>query len=357
MPTGALLVNPSKPRRKISASALLSAIGAKKNGKGAKHRRNGALLTNRRHRFKKNGALLTNGKKNYGMKYNGMKHNGKRRRSYRRNPSMGKGSNFLSKLTSPVQRIVGKVPLVGKYASSALGYAVAGVGAGAGVVALYAAMQYAAPYFPEMIRPVGYTAAASVGAALLAGLAPNFPGKGLLVVGLPAAGVAIDTWRYLHDGSANLNGDMAGLGGDMGDAWGAVDDLGSPLAATEYADANLMDAHYSGDDMTDDEIAAAEFGRAQFWRIFRPRYAPAAAAPLAPQISHHAGAPGRRWGWLIYFLGMDRFQQLAKLPAGQRRQYIAGLRTDAIQRANRALSGGMDTSMEAANTAGLLVAA
>lgn len=416
MPTGAILVNPAKPKAKFSASRLLAAIGAKKNGKhltrknrGAKanrakmrsnggsrrirrnagryakvakrngmkrsykfnkggkgmYRKNGALLTNRRHgkrrksggkyKFRRNGALLTNGKRRHG------------KRHYRRNPDGATGGNkkrtrkprtMFSAITTPIQKVLGKVPVVGSYASSAVGFAVAGLSAGVGVVALRAAMTYGADYFPEMVKPVANTVAGSVIAALVAAFVPaSVPGKSLLVAGLPAAGVALDVNRYLNGQSYTLNGALVLSGDEMGDAWGEVDDLGGPFAASEYADASLYDAGYSGDDLTDDEIAAAEFGRPQFWRIFRPRYAPAQAAPITPNVSHHAGVPGRRWGWLIWMLGMDRFKNLAAQPAGVRQNFIRGLRNDAILRANRALQMGIEPTMESASTNGLLVAA
>ena len=373
MPTGAILVNPKMPKAKFSASRLLAAIGAKQNGKHltrknrgakanrAKMRSNGGARRVRRNagRYAKVSARKNGMKHSYkfnkGMRKNGALLTNRRhgKRNYHYNPSSG----MLGKLTSPVQRIVGKVPLVGKYASSAIGFAVAGVSAGVGVVALRAAMAYGADYFPEMVKPVANTVAGSVIAALVAGLAPSFPGKSLLVAGLPAAGVALDVSRYFNGQSYTLNGALVLSGDNMGDAWGEVDDLGGAFAATEYADASLFDANYSGEDMSDDEIAAAEFGRPQFWRIFRPRYAPAQAAPITPNASHHAGAPGRRWGWLVWMIGMDRFRNLAAQPAGVRRNYIQGLRIDAIQRANKALQMGIEPTMESASTNGLLVAA
>lgn len=413
MPTGAILVNPAKPKAKFSASRLLAAIGAKKNGKhltrknrGAKanrakmrsnggsrrvrrnagryakvsarkngmkrsykfnkgmYRKNGALLTNRRHgkrrksggkyKFRRNGALLTNGKRRKGGK-----------RNYRRNPDGAtkqkrtrKARTMFSAITTPIQKVLGKVPVVGTYASSAVGFAVAGLSAGVGVVALRAAMTYGADYFPEMVKPVANTVAGSVIAALVAAFVPaSVPGKSLLVAGLPAAGVALDVSRYLNGQSYTLNGALVLSGDSMGDAWGEVDDLGGAFAAAEYADASLYDASYSGDDLSDDEIAQAEFGRPQFWRIFRPRYDPQQAAPITPNVSHHAGVPGRRWGWLIWMIGMDKFKMLAAQPAGVRQNYIRNLRIDAIQRANKALQMGIEPTMESASTNGLLVAA
>jgi hypothetical protein len=367
MPTGALIVNPSK--QKMSASALLAAI-AKKNGKsrsrvaGARRaRRNGTSMK------RNNIYAMTNGK---GAKKNGKRRSYKRnghgtrknsrrgkvyaarKNSYRRNGMLlTNPGNLLEKVSKPIQGVLNKIPLVGKAASTVLGLAVGAAGAGVGVLALHYAMQVVSPYVPQEIRPVGYTLASSTLAAILGKFAPAFPMKGLIVAGLPAAGVAIDVYRYLHGAEDNLNGAMAGA--DLGaEAWGDVDDLGGMGAAHEYADASLMDTMYSGDDLTDAEIEAAEFGRAHYWRIFRPRYAPgAAAAPIAANTSHHAGQPGRRWGWLIYMIGMDNFQQLAKRPAGDRRNFIARMRVQSRQLADKLLGAGQETTMEAA--AGLLI--
>lgn len=361
MPTGALIVNPSK--KKMSASALLAAI-AKKNGKGAtkkngksRSRVAGARRARRNGSMKRNNIYaMTNGKRR-SYKRNG--HGARKRNTYKRNTYKRNGmlltnpGNLLEKVSKPIQGVLNKIPLVGKAASTVLGLAVGAAGAGVGVLALHYAMQVVSPYVPQEIRPVGYTLASSTLAAILGKFAPAFPMKGLIVAGLPAAGVAIDVYRYLHGAEDNLNGAMAGA--DLGaDAWGDVDDLGGMGAAHEYADASLMDTMYSGDDLTDAEIEAAEFGRAHYWRIFRPRYAPgAAAAPIAANTSHHAGQPGRRWGWLVYMIGMDNFQQLAKRPAGDRRNFIARMRVQSRQLADKMLGAGQETTMEAA--AGLLI--
>ena len=352
MPLGALIVNPGKPKIKMSASTLLAAI-TKKNG-----RKNRSRVGTRRTR-RNNIYAMTNGKdakKNNYMngKRNGHKRNGHKRNSYKRNGMLlTNPGNLLEYVSKPIQGMLGKIPVVGKAASTVLGLAVGAAGAGVGVVALHYAMQVVDPYVPVEIRPVGYTLASSTLAAILGKFAPSFPMKGLVVAGLPAAGVAIDVYRYLHGTGANLNGPMAG--DDFGaDAWGDVDDLGGMGAAHEYADASLMDTMYSGDDMTDAEIEAAEFGRAHYWRIFRPRYSPGAGAqPISANTSHHAGQPGRRWGWLIYMIGMDQFQQLARRPAGERRNFIARMRVQSRMLADKMLGAGQDTSMEAA--AGLLI--
>ena len=72
--------------------------------------------------------------------------------------------------------------------------------------------------------------------------------------------------------------------------------------------------------------------------------------------SDYAGKPGLRHGWLIYWVGFENFQKLAKMDPSTRQQMIRELKTEARLRARKLLSEGQTTSMEQAEMAGLLVA-
>jgi diaminopimelate epimerase len=187
-------------------------------------------------------------------------------------------------------------------------------------------------------------------------------GTGACAIGVAAAGGAVDTYRYQHGKSMDL-GEYEG-DGEYGDAglgdYGDIGDDGSALAAEEYADADLRDAEAMGEgDLSEEEIAAAEMGRPYYAQRFRVR----AHRELTPQqkqqgCSQHAGAPGRRHGWLIYWIGFENFQKLAKLPESERRGAIEHMKNLARQTAQNVLASGSHTAtMTDAETSGLLVAA
>lgn len=347
-PTGALLVNGKPKAKTINAKALLAAIGAKKNGKRRKVRRNAKHM-------QANGKSRKNGHKRH-ARYNGshknayrknaLYTNGHKRRNYRRNPGFGMlltNGNMLA----PLNKMLVKIPGGKSFLVPAVNLVGASLGAGVGAAALYYGANSIKGYLPEMVQHVSHTLiGASAGALLLAVAPKSLPYRNMIAAGLPAAGVVMDVLNYLSGGSS-----MAGV--DMAGDWGAVDDMGSPLAAHEYADSCLTDADYSGD-LTDEEISYAGLGRVAFWQRFRPAYR--RGDVIAHEgASHHAGAPGRRHGWLIYWIGFDNFRQLAQLEPGRRRMVIEQMRSNAKMFANKLLAGGQDTTVEAAATAGLLV--
>ena len=70
--------------------------------------------------------------------------------------------------------------------------------------------------------------------------------------------------------------------------------------------------------------------------------------------SEHAGKPGARWGWLIYWIGFDNFKAVSKMPENKRKDVIQKSRHAALQAARQAISVAPDTTVESAEKAGLL---
>lgn len=383
MPTGALIVNGKRSRKHVSVAGILAAIGGKKNGgrhtkrrskpkKYTRTRRNRQLKANRRQKgvrkYKLNRGLRANRRharvSRRRLRTNGKwsTRNRKHRRSYRRNGALianGKRrrngalitnpGNMLSSVTRPVVGLLSKIPVVGpKLLAPAFNYAVGAIPFGVGAVAMIYGAPYVAQYLPEQVQVAQSTILGAGGAAAMQWLLPaSVPGKKWLVMSLPVVGIVLDVVRYMGGNSA-----VAGLGGD----WGDVDEMGAPLSAHEYGDASLCDAENCPDHLDDEEIAAAAFGRAAFWNRFRPKY-PRHAAMSNGYKSHHAGVPGRRFGWLIFLIGFDNFRQLAQLPRGQQIQYIQALRQSATQIAHKMLTQGVEPSVAQAASLKLVSAA
>ena len=358
MPTGALIVNGKRSKkRRVSVAGILAAIGGKKNPKRNKRRR--SVKRHARRNLRRNGALLTNGRKrsrkgarkykfNRSMRANGKRsmyrnrRNGAHRNPRRNGALLTNPGNMLSSVTRPVGGLLSKVPVVGKnLLAPAFNYAVGALPFGVGAVAMIYGAPYVAQYLPPQVQIAQSTILGASSAAAMQWLLPaNIPGKKLLVMSLPVVGIVLDVVRYMGGNNA-----VAGLGGD----WGDVDEMGSPLAAHEYGDASLCDAENCPDYLDDEEVAAANFGRAAFWNRFRPKY-PRHAATNDGNKSHHAGVPGRRFGWLIYCIGFDNFRQVAQLPRGQQIQFIRAWRQNAAQLAHRMLTQGIDPGVaQAAN--------
>jgi hypothetical protein len=276
---------------------------------------------------------------------------------------------MINKILGSASRMVGKLPLVGRVLSPAV-MAVGGALFGAvGVVPTHYALKYAAPYIPAKAAPFSYTLVAALLAGVAAAFVPNkFPYRGALIGAVAASGGAVDAYRFLIGRSATL-------GGDYGDGLGYVyaEDFGDDenVRPGEFSDSDLMDAQYSGDDFSPEETLFAGYGRSAYRKRFLGsrwmRKGTAAQAGQAtateegmPGASGHAGRPGGRWGWLIYWIGFEQFKNLTKLDPARRKQVIASARNAAMQTARTALESGVtdgDTSMESMQAAGLLVAA
>lgn len=382
-PAGTLLVNPPRRgrkshRRRSGRSMGLGSIfgrllGRKRSNpkrRGSRRGKRNPLLFNPKRRrsrgkrvrvrgyLRRRNPLLSNPKRRRGHKRhrrNPLLSNPLRirrsRKGHRRNPMTG----VFGSVQRTAQKAVGWIPLVGGILSGAIGLVGGAIGGAIGVLPTAYAMPYVSKYIPDMLRPVGYTVAGTVLASLIRVVGPMLPvvGKYSSQIALvtAASGGAIDVYRWKHGQSQSLGDeDIDSLlsGADIGDD-------GAPLAATEYADASLADADYiGGDDLSGEEIAAAELGRRHYGRKFLKRQRGEDGGEGGS--SGHAGKPGRRFGWLVYWVGFDNFQKIAALPESERKQAIAHMRHEAKLRARKLLSEGIRPDVQEAETAGLLVA-
>lgn len=360
-PHGTLLVNPrrkggkkhAKRRSGLSLKGLISRVrGNPRRHRKAGHRRNPLLTNPRRSRHgKRHNPLLTNPRRSRRAKRHNPLLTNPIRIKRRRNPS-----HMLGKVQAGAQKLLRKIPLAGGILAGAVGVLGSALGGALGVYPTAYAMPYVGKYLPSWLKPFGYTIAGAVLSALIEAVPYKHPMKSKLAIGVAAAGGAVDAYRYRHGKSQDLGdeGMDSLLSGDdeTGDS-DEVGDDGSPLAASEYADADLGDCDYMGDDLSDAEIAAAELGRRHYWKKFKKGKH---SGKVADGVSDHAGKPGLRHACLIYWIGFDQFQKLAKMPESERKQAIQNLKREAKLSARKLLSEGSDTSVAEAEMAGLLVA-
>lgn len=350
MPTGTLLINPKRGRKSTKSrksgksvrSSGLSGLLRKLTGGGRKSRKNPILIGNPRRSSRIRVKSYTRSR-------------GKSRSSARKNPILL--SNHSATL-SRVSRSVGKLPLVGGLLGGAVAVLGSALGGAIGVLPISYAMPYIGKYMPEMAKPLAYTIAGVILSSAVRLLPVKLPYKSELAIGIAAAGGAVDAYRFRAGKSYDLGDDgYDDLGeDDMGyDDLGDLGNDGSALAAVEFADADLRDADYSGEDFSDAELASLELGRPAFWKRWRAGKASAAVADDG--ASAHAGKPGLRWGWLIYWIGADNTRRIAALPENERREAIQHMRREAKLRSRKLLAEGSNTTIQQAETAGLLVAA
>lgn len=316
--------------------------------------------------------------------------------------------NPFDSAVGPFARALNAIPVIGPFLGATV-LALAGSASGAlATVPIFYGLKAASKYVPEAVKPFAF----SLAGAMLSGIVRlAFRNSALgtqAAVALAASGGAVDAYRKLIGQSSNLgDGYMDEYGGE-GD-WGDGDDMGEygaegemgddygddgygddpNVRPGEWADASLMDAQYSDGDLSAEEIQFAELGRRAFRKRFhrKPKRAAAMrrrrqqqqgetdemtsddveqleddnfAGAKHPKASAHAGRPGRRWAWLIYWVGPAQFAQLAKLDANRRRRIIQDARHAAMKVVQKALSTGVtdgDTRVEAMEAAGLLAAA
>ena len=144
---------------------------------------------------------------------------------------------------------------------------------------------------------------------------------------------------------ASSSGDMAGLAlenegtfaglaleneGTFGD--GMAYQIGSIVSDdSEYDQASLADAFYSGADFDVAEGQAILNGRAAFMQRFGhpPRRVDVHGGRRSGP-SHLASRPGHRWGWLIKMVGWENAQKLAALPPQKRVAVLKQLQSNAV---------------------------
>ena len=143
--------------------------------------------------------------------------------------------------------------------------------------------------------------------------------------------IAAENWGALAlDNYGALSLENEGTFGDgMAYQIGAI--VEEDAAGTEYGQASLGDAYYSGADFDLGEGQALVNGR-RFWNR-RYGHAPRRIGRMGGvrgSASHLASRPGHRWGWLIKMIGWKNVQSLAAMPPVQRVSTIKRLRANAL---------------------------
>ena len=286
----------------------------------------------------------------------------------------------------PIEKLVSKVPVIGKKVAPYTQPAIIAMAGGAGVVGgmmtvgrLPVVGQYAK-------YPFGHAFGATVmglGLAVVSAFLPVKPAtKKALALSFAGAGGAINAGQLMMCGfdlQACKDQNLAMLGADadadvldvdpvagvhLGDGmYYEVQPLAGvahDMAGIDYDNAQYGDANACPADLSPVEGEMAMRGRDAFMAKFGT--APKRMAGQKRYMSVMAGKQGHRWGWLIKSLGWQRFSQLAQLPPAQRRKLIAKLKASAIQASqatfDRELTGGLQgiaMSGIAMDTAGLAV--
>lgn len=337
-----------------------NALAMKMNRRNRRNRRNtaaaGAVANRRRSAAKRN---RRNGTRK------GMVRKTARRAYTRRRRNTNAVSAFSNRVAAPIQRIVGKVPVIGSIAKQFVAPLV--IGAAAGAVHYYGvkALQRYAPGVAAKVQPVQFTVAGSLVAGIL--LAGNkIPGikkisaktRQQIAAAALILGGGLDTYRALSRRMGDLGEavplyDYSGLAVDLGEAVPLYDysglgvDLGDggaydvvPLAGIsvdgevmDYNMADFADAMAAPDDLSVEEGEMALAGPAHYAAAFGP-------CPVTRSrrggLSSLAGKPGHRFGWLIKLVGFQRFQQIAALPPQQRVALIQKMKQQAIAIAEEA---------------------
>jgi hypothetical protein len=317
-----------------------NALAMKANRRNRRNRRNTAAagaVANRRRRMTKRNRRNTAPKR-------------KMVRRTRRNTNAV--SAFGNRVAAPIQRLVGKVPVVGSLAKQFVAPLV--IGAAAGAVHYYGvkALQTYAPNVAEKVKPVQFTVAGSlVAGVLLAG--GKIPGlkkvsaktRQQIAAAALILGGGLDTYRFLSRRMGDLGDEVAlydysGLGVDLGESMplydygdgGAYDVVSLGALAVDgepvdYSAADFADAMAAPDDLSVEEGEAALAGPMHYSATFGP-------CPVVQSrrggMSSLAGRPGHRFGWLIRLVGWDHFQKIAALPPAKRVALIAQMKQQAI---------------------------
>lgn len=271
----------------------------------------------------------------------------------------------------PVEKLVAKVPFIGKtVAPYTQPIAVAMIG-GAGVAGAMATVGRLPVVGQYAKYPFGHAFGATVmglGLAVVSAFLPVKPAtKKALALSFAGAGGAINAGQLMMCGFdldackaqnlAMLNADadadadvavaeeVAGL--HMGDGMyyeiQPLSGIAVDMAGIDYDNAQYGDANACPADLSPIEGEMAVRGRDAYMAKFGT--APKRMAGEKKHMSIMAGKMGHRWGWLIKSLGWQRFSQLAQLPPAQRKKLIRKLKASAIQASqatfDRELTGGL----------------
>ena len=386
--SGALFVSKSNPKR--GAARTLAGLKLRTNRKrkasrrrNTGHRRNTLLLNlhgNGRRNTKaarrntkaarRNTLLMNlhgNGRRRFGarrMRRNtllmNLHGNGRRRgkKVVRRN-ALGAFSN---QLTSPVEGLARKIPVIGNTLAGYVSPILVGVAVGAVHYGVMRGLD-AIPMVRSALRkisPIKFTVQGAAVATVL-----NFVPVGSkelrnqVAVGALLVGGALDIYRFLSDkagdlGDLDLDGDddeseydglaltdMSGLAlTDMsGLALNDNANFGDGMAydvvpfgngsAVDYSGASLADAYFAPADLSMQEGQAALSGPHVWHHTFGD--APVQAINYNGQgVSSLAGRPGHRFGWLICLVGWERFAKIAALSPEKRVALLEQIKAQAI---------------------------
>ena len=273
----------------------------------------------------------------------------------------------------PVEKLVAKVPFIGKtVAPYTQPIAVAMIG-GAGVAGAMATVGRLPVVGQYAKYPFGHALGATVmglGLAVVSAFLPVKPAtKKALALSFAGAGGAINAGQLMMCGfdlDACKEQNLALLGSDDADALEegavAIDEqmaglaygdgmyyeiqplagVAMDMAGIDYDNAQYGDANACPADLSPIEGEMAVRGRDAYMAKFGT--APKRMAGQKRHMSIMAGKMGHRWGWLIKSLGWQRFSQLAQLPPAQRKKLVRKLKASAIQASqatfDRELTGG-----------------
>ncbi len=295
----------------------------------------------------------------------------KRRSIVRKNPA---SIPLVSKMLKPIEKIVSKIPVIGKTIAPLLENTVLLVGGGAGVIGAMT-MVGSIPVLGEHAQK-GYGNAygsflMGLSLAVVTALVPKSmmkaPTKKALALAFAGAGGAINMAQLAMnnfdlDSTAEQNKSLLGTFAEedlsvaeeqvaIGDGMfyeiqplsGISIDSQSDMAGIDYQSSELGDAMSTPHDLSAEEGHMAMQGRQAYLSKFgMPARKIAGEKTFSSQF---AGKRGHRWGWLIKSLGYNRFARLASMEARERRSMIAKLKASAIQASqstfDRESKGGM----------------
>ena len=347
-----------KNRRNGMHKNRRNALAVRVNRRNRRNRRNASYikLANRRNR---RNALA-------------MKRNRRNRRNRRNTASVAsfKLGGLAKKIYTPINRLVSKIPFVGKPIAAALPtgvYFVAGAAAHHYIARplvsrAYSMVPMAAQNALAPVQRFIAPAQSFLTGVLVAALVQRFvPSKLLsasskkqLAVALIGSGAVVDAYRYYAGGdyagiaAGPYNGlamgsDMGALAMDMGDGM-AYDVVPMGALAAEYSGAHEADASACPADLSVEEGEAALNGPGYWKQYFGPPPVRVATTGRDP-YSNFVARPGHRWGWLIKMIGFERFSQIAALPPQARVDLLANLKAQAIQIADAQIAQSASSSV------------
>ena len=274
----------------------------------------------------------------------------KNRRNPKRKVRIVRKNPLALTFLQPLERLVSKIPVVGKKIAP---YTQPAVVAMAGGVSVVAGMKYVSsiPFVGEYAKypfgnAFGYTVM-GVGLAALSQVLPLAPAtKKALGMACAVAGGALNAAQLMKSGfdldavkqeNLEMLGESVGFGGEavagLGDGMyyeiQPLSGVAHDMAGLDYDTAQLGDACTCPSDLSPVEGKAAVLGRDGYMKTFGQP--PKKMAGKKTYQSIMANRLGHRWGWLIKSLGYQRFKQLAQLPPKQRKMLIAKLKASAIQ--------------------------